>query len=1013
MLTFTLRRKCSRPDAAIYTWRRARTRLALWLAVAALACAWAGATRGAALTFTSTQTGGWEDANTWGGAGVPGPNDSVTIASGTTVTLDAPRQVGDLSVKGALNLAGYDLLFMGTTYASNGGALTGGGRLIFHGVGGASGTTQQAAGDGAVAPEVTEQIDNGTKLALTGDFQASSLFINSGCTLDITSRTLSVSGPGTPLDGPGTLVNPGSTVRYNGSAPQRVHVANVSYPGVTIDNPAGVTLPRTTVAGLQPATLTLVNGVFKNDPAEIGILNAFGTIARTGTGTLDILNMGNQNTIIYFGSTPITPGRELRRLSPGSGEVDIVVPNLTLNLTNTVTLTKDLTVSGVLTFTSGTITTGPFKVVVTETGSRGPYTSGYVNGTMTKNYSNPTFPGPFPSFSFDVGTENGSAPFSATLRGQGTVTVTAKQGPRYSGANYGAEVLQRYWTVSGSGSASSFGFSWNASDVVGNEALYQLFGNFGFFNSVARVNPQTHGASVTNPSLSQGDWTLAEPGAVFGRFEFGAPTYQVAENGVTAEMKINRVGGLNGNVSVTYNAPSGTATGGASCSAGVDYTSGSGTALFGQGTTGQTISVPLCADSAYENDETVNLALSLPTGGAVLGAQTATVLTITDDDAPTLLTSPVLVSEFRLHGPGGAGDQFVELYNNTDAPVTVNAADGSAGWAVVTRDPQTGHAANAAVIPNGTLLPARGHYLLAGGAYSLGAAAAPDQPLAAALADAPGAGLLLSQSAADPNRPRPLDVIGFGDAPAPFGVGTRLPEQTLGNVEHSYVRRLATGTPQTTNDNAADFALVVTDAALAHDGAVLGAPAPENATGPVQRNARLKAALVEPQAASADAPNRVRDATPGACGGPNCAQGTLDLRRRFVNQTGQVVTALRFRVVEITTAGTPATGDGPAADLRLLSSTDIGDLITTRGTLTVKGTLLEATPAQAAGGGLNAAALVALPDGGLQPGQSLDVRFLLGVQTTGSYRFFVNVEALTAGGAAAAKHRTKLLSPPR
>ena len=83
----------------------------------------------------------------------------------------------------------------------------------------------------------------------------------------------------------------------------------------------------------------------------------------------------------------------------------------------------------------------------------------------------------------------------------------------------------------------------------------------------------------------------------------------------------------------------------------------------------------------------------------------------------------------------GLGDDFVELYNNTDSPLTVAASDASAGYGVY----KMGADCNAApvliaTIPNGTVIPARGHYLLVGSQYSLAdyggtGAAAGDQTL--------------------------------------------------------------------------------------------------------------------------------------------------------------------------------------------------------------------------------------------------------------------------------------------
>jgi hypothetical protein len=157
----------------------------------------------------------------------------------------------------------------------------------------------------------------------------------------------------------------------------------------------------------------------------------------------------------------------------------------------------------------------------------------------------------------------------------------------------------------------------------------------------------------------------------------------------------------------------------------------------------------------------------------------------------------------------------------------------------------------------------------------------------------------------------------------------------------------------------------------------------------VQRNAQIKASLIEPQSAATSAPNRVRDFTPVT----NGAQGTLSIRRRFTNTTGQTVTALRFRIVDVTTLNTPNPG-GAQADLRALSSSDVSVSVTGGGTLLVKGTMLAQPPTQTLGGGLNSALTVALPGGSLANGASINVQFVLGVEAAGRFRFLVNVEAL-------------------
>ena len=131
-----------------------------------------------------------------------------------------------------------------------------------------------------------------------------------------------------------------------------------------------------------------------------------------------------------------------------------------------------------------------------------------------------------------------------------------------------------------------------------------------------------------NPILVRG---LAA--APVGSFEFSAPTYSVGEAGPVANITINRLRGSEGSVSVQFTTSGGTATSGA------DYTDSSQVLVFGNGVTSQTVQIPIINDSIDEPNETVNLALSNPIGGAFLGAQNTAVLTIIDDDVVTPVLS--------------------------------------------------------------------------------------------------------------------------------------------------------------------------------------------------------------------------------------------------------------------------------------------------------------------------------------------------------------------------------------
>lgn len=145
-----------------------------------------------------------------------------------------------------------------------------------------------------------------------------------------------------------------------------------------------------------------------------------------------------------------------------------------------------------------------------------------------------------------------------------------------------------------------------------------------------------------------------------GNLQFSSATYSVGESGTSTTITVTRTGGSTGAVGVTYATSNGTAT------AGVDYTSTTSTLSWSDGeTTSKTFNVSISGDSDEEGDETVNLALSSPTGGASLGALDEAALTIVDDDLPGTLQ---LSSATYSIGEGG-----VEL------TVTVERVDGSEG----------------------------------------------------------------------------------------------------------------------------------------------------------------------------------------------------------------------------------------------------------------------------------------------------------------------------------------------
>ena len=111
-----------------------------------------------------------------------------------------------------------------------------------------------------------------------------------------------------------------------------------------------------------------------------------------------------------------------------------------------------------------------------------------------------------------------------------------------------------------------------------------------------------------------------------GTVQFSLPTYTVSESGRRAIITVTRTGGSASGVGVSYATSNGTAT------AGSDYTATSGTLTFAVNQTTKTFTIPITNDTAVEGNETINLTLSNPTGGAALGAQSTAQVTISDND---------------------------------------------------------------------------------------------------------------------------------------------------------------------------------------------------------------------------------------------------------------------------------------------------------------------------------------------------------------------------------------------
>jgi hypothetical protein len=557
---------------------------------------------------------------------------------------------------------------------------------------------------------------------------------------------------------------------------------------------------------------------------------------------------------------------------------------------------------------------------------------------------------------------NGATPPLA-VSGAGSVTLSSGNVVTVNVSNGGTALALGDYTLIAKGASGGVNGAAPASLTVGGDGVAAGAAASLLISGQQLVMRVARAASV-------GDVTVAEPAS-----GISYATFRVTLSDASAQT-----------VTVNFTTADGTAA------APGDYASLNGTVTFSPGETLKTVAVAVKADAVSEGTETFILNLSTPSNAAV--ADGVGVATVT----PPVAAGSVLISEFRLRGPGAEADEFVEVYNNTDQDITVMDANPltcalqvintgpatACGWALVDLQGSVSNVPRF-VIPVGTVITARGHLLAAGTGYSLSALAAPDltyDPPAYSGGEADYTGLALFKTAdrSQFTAQNVFDAVGFEGVAALFREGTGLlpGEGVAANVEHSFVRNQGSGRPADTNDNRADFTLVVTNPNLFDDGAAaLGAPGPEHSVGLVSRNGGF-AVTVPPGVTSS-----VRRNTAVM----NGALGTLSLRRRFTNNTGQTLSKLRFRVADLSTWNSRQIF-GSQAELRVLDAT-------LEGLSGLKATKLETAPLQSNGGGINAGLLI---DGALTlstplaSGQSVDVEFLLGVMRGGTYQFILVVE---------------------
>ena len=261
----------------------------------------------------------------------------------------------------------------------------------------------------------------------------------------------------------------------------------------------------------------------------------------------------------------------------------------------------------------------------------------------------------FSNATYSVGEGQGTATITVTRTGNTAGSVSVNYATSNVTATAGSDYTATSGTLTFADGETTKTFTVPILDdtlVEGDERL-----------NLTLSNP-TGGATLGSQSAAS--LTITDNDAAqAGTLQFSTAAYTVSESQGTATITVTRTGGSDVAVTVAYATSNGTAA------AGSDYTASSGTLSFAVGETSKTFTVPILDDTLVEGNETVNLTLTSPTGGATLGGQSTATLTIVDNDTAQPGSLQFSAAAFTVNEPQGTATITVTRTGGSNVPVTV------------------------------------------------------------------------------------------------------------------------------------------------------------------------------------------------------------------------------------------------------------------------------------------------------------------------------------------------------
>jgi hypothetical protein len=600
------------------------------------------------ITWITNGNGDFNNGANWSSGSVPGAGDDaiiditgITVTSSQFPTVNSLQCSAQLSITGGVftvNNGGTDNSHISTLVVSSGAALQTLANTLFINGGSSNGNLVAAGGSAIKFGNDQFSMNSGS------GFLGSGLFFVAGgmLTFNVSENApTSFQVDGGALDGPGTLtITNTDTFTWSGG--------NLDGSGTTIVDVGG--------------TLNISGFGFKYLTGG-HTLDMAGTATWTGSGELD----GSPGSI--FNNTG-TFNVETDAVSGSGGAGAGVVFNNTGVFTKSTT-TGTTAFQGNLFNNSGTVNvesgTLSFDTNYTQTAGTTTVSAG---ATLVSSGTVSIQGGTLDGLGTLMGNVSNAGTVATTASSPGTLTITGN----YTQTSTGTLNLQiggtsQFDTIAIGGTAALGGtlninlinsFTPSSGEAFKILTFASVSGGFAAENGLI-LNPSLS----FNPVYDPMDLTLVVGAPSPGMLEFSSAGYTANVTSGTATITVTRNSGSQGTVTVMFATSNGTAT------AGVGYTAASGTLTFGPGVTSQSFTVQVLSGAV--NNQTVNLALSMPTGGATL---------ITSQDTAVL----TLMNNSQVAQPGQlqfATDQFIATVTSGSATITVVRTSGSTGTVTV------------------------------------------------------------------------------------------------------------------------------------------------------------------------------------------------------------------------------------------------------------------------------------------------------------------------------------------